>query len=66
MIYCLGPVNVCKLFIFRNIFSGIEKTFNTFSIIQKKFSKNENYCVSLEHTLVNSFRKFLMKKQKSN
>ena len=31
-----------KLFIFRNIFSGIKKTVITFSIIEKIFSKNGN------------------------
>ena len=42
-----GPVNVCpkahiKFSIFRNIFSKIEKTVITFSILEKIFSKNGN------------------------
>ena len=44
-----------KSSIFGNIFSGIEKTVNTFSILEKKISKNENYCVPLGHTLTKSF-----------
>ena len=43
-----------KLSIFWNIFSEIEKTINTFSISNKNFSKNENYCVPLGHTLAKS------------
>jgi len=42
-----------KLLIFGNIFSEIEKAINTFSILEIFFSKNENYCVSLGHTLTN-------------
>ena len=44
-----------KLSNFRNILSEIEKAVNTFSILEKKFSKNENYCVPLGHTLIKSF-----------
>ena len=43
-----------KLFIFENIFSRIEKVISTFSIFEKKISKNENYCMSLGHTLEKS------------
>ena len=46
-----------KLFIFRNIFSEIEKIVNTFSIFEKFFSKNKNYCVPLRHTLAKSITK---------
>ena len=46
-----------KLFIFGNIFSVIEKTVNIFSISEKFFSKNKNYCVLLRHTLAKSFEK---------
>ena len=43
----MGPVNMCpgiyiKFFIFRNIFLKIEKIIITFSILEIKFSKNEN------------------------
>ena len=46
-LYFQGPVNVCpkahiKFSIFRNIFSGIEKTVITFSILEKIFFKNGN------------------------
>ena len=44
-----------KLSIFGNIFLEIEKAVNTFSILEKIFSKNENYCVPLGHTLAKSF-----------
>ena len=44
-----------KLSIFGNIFLEIEKAVNTFSILEKFFSKNENYYVSLGHTLANLF-----------
>ena len=44
-----------KLSTFRNIFSRIEKAVNTFSILEKKNSKNENYFVPLGHTLAKSF-----------
>ena len=44
-----------KLSIFGNIFLKIEKAVNTFSILEKIFSKNENYCVPLGHTLAKSF-----------
>ena len=43
-----------KLSIFGNIFSGIEKTVNTFSIFEKFFPKMINYCVPLGHTLAKS------------
>ena len=46
-----------KLSIFENIFSVIEKTVNIFSISEKIFSKNKNYCVLLRHTLAKSFEK---------
>ena len=46
-----------KLSIFGNIFLKIEKVINTFSILKKKFSKNENYCVPLGHTLAKSMKK---------
>ena len=56
----MGPVNVClkehiKSSIFGNIFSGIEKAVNTFSIPEKFFPKMIYYCMPLEHTLVKSF-----------
>ena len=55
----IGPVNVCsKPSISKKIFSGIKKAVNTFSIPKKIFSKNENYCVPLRHTLVKSFNYF--------
>ena len=39
----MGPVRThIKLSIFRNIFSGIEKTVITFLILDKIFSKNKN------------------------
>ena len=44
-----------KLFIFKIIFSEIEKAVNTFSILKNFFfSKNKNYCVTLRHKLVKS------------
>ena len=46
-----------KLSIFRNIFLGIEKAVNTFSILKKISSKNENYFVPLGHTLAKSKKK---------
>ena len=43
-----------KFFIFRNIFSKIEKVVITFSIIEKFFSKMKiNVCL---HTLVKSYK----------
>ena len=39
---------------FGNIFSGIEKVVNTFSILKKIFPKMINYCALLGHTLVKS------------
>ena len=44
-----------KLSIFRNIFSRIEKIVNIFSIFEKFFSKNKNYCVP-KHTLAKSLK----------
>ena len=44
-IYIYNWVYHIKLSIFENIFSKIEKTVNTFSILEKKYFKNENYCV---------------------
>ena len=46
-LYFQGPDNVCpkahiKFSIFKNIFSGIEKTVITFSILEKIFFKNGN------------------------
>ena len=38
-----------KLSIFKNIFPGIEKAVNIFSIPEKFFFKNENYCVFRTH-----------------
>ena len=46
--------DLVKLSIFGNIFSKIEKTVNSFLIFEKIFSKNENYCMPLGHTLTNS------------
>ena len=48
----MGPVNVClkehiKSSIFGNIFSGIEKAVNTFSISEKFFSKNDELLCTL-------------------
>ena len=43
-----------NLSIFRIIFLETEKVVNTFSIPKKFFSKNENYCVTLGHTLAKS------------
>ena len=41
--------------IFGNIFSGIKKVVNTFSIFENFFfPKMINYCLSLRHTLVKS------------
>ena len=34
-----------RLSIFENIFLKIEKIINIFSNLEKKFSKNKNYCV---------------------
>ena len=53
---CALKVHI-KLSIFRNIFSISEKTVNIFSISEKFFSKNKNYCVLLRHTLAKSFEK---------
>lgn len=50
---------VLRPFIFEKIFSEIEKDVNTFSILEKKFSINENYCVPLGHTLIKSFKNLL-------
>ena len=44
-----------KPFIFENIFSEIEKNFNTFSIFEKIFLKVINYYVPLGYTLTKSF-----------
>ena len=46
-----------KLFIFKNIFSKIKKVVNIFSIFDKFFSKNENYCISSKHILATSIYK---------
>ena len=46
---CALRTNI-KLFIFGNIFLEIERIVNTFSILKKIFSKNENYCMPLGHT----------------
>ena len=46
---------VLRLSIFRNILSEIEKTVNTFSIFEKIFSKNKNYCIPSRHILAKSF-----------
>ena len=43
-----------KLSMFRNIFSKIKKIVSTFSISEKYFSKNENYCV-FRYALAKSF-----------
>ena len=40
--------------IFRNIFSEIEKSVNTFSISEKIFPKMINFCVLLGNTLAKS------------
>ena len=60
---CLWIQLMCahiKLSIFGNIFSKIEKAVNTFSILEKIFSKNENYYVPLGHTLTKSFFNILV------
>ena len=54
VLMCVLRIHI-KPSIFRNIFSKIEKAVNTFSIAEKFFSKNENYCVPLEHILAKSY-----------
>ena len=51
-----------KLSMFRNIFSKIKKIVSTFSISEKYFSKNENYCVFRTHINKIFFKKILIKK----
>ena len=51
-----GPVNVCSNpSIFGNIFLVIKKAVNIFSIFEKFFCKNKNYCVPLGNTLAKSY-----------
>ena len=52
---------VLKSSIFKNIFSEFEKIVNIFSISKKFFSKNENYCVPLGHTLAKSYKKMVVR-----
>ena len=52
--------------IFRNIFLGIEKVVNTFSISDKIFQKMINYCVPFGHTLAKSFFNILKLTTNSN